>query len=40
MPAFNWKQTDEQVASVISFVRASWRNSGAPVDASGLHPEK
>lgn len=33
MPAFNWKLTDEQIASVISFVRASWGNKGAPVTA-------
>ena len=33
MPAFHWKLTDEQIASVISFVRASWGNKGAPVTA-------
>ncbi len=36
MPAFNWKLTDEQIASVISYVRASWGNNGAPVDANSV----
>lgn len=33
MPAFGWKLEDEQVASVASYVRASWGNKGAPVTA-------
>ena len=33
MPAFGWKLSDEQVASVASYVRASWGNNGAPVTA-------
>lgn len=36
MPAFGWKLTDEQIASVISFVRASWGNKGAPVEADDV----
>lgn len=33
MPAFGWKLTDEQVASVASYIRASWGNAGPPVTA-------
>ena len=33
MPAFGWKLTDEQVASVASYIRASWGNAGPPITA-------
>ncbi|MBH0238370.1 cytochrome c [Methylobrevis albus] len=33
MPAFDWKLSDEQVAAVASYVRASWGNAAAPVTA-------
>lgn len=36
MPAFNWKLTDEQIAAVATYVRASWGNSGEPVSASDV----
>ena len=50
MPAFNWKLTDEQIATVATYIRASWGNRGKAVSASdvadlrerlreGLHPD-
>lgn len=34
MPAYGWKLTDAQIAAVASYVRSSWGNKGAPVDAA------
>ena len=34
MPAFAWRLSDQEVADVVSFVRGSWGNKGAPVKAS------
>lgn len=36
MPAFNWKLSDEQIAAVATYVRASWGNRGEPVSASDV----
>jgi mono/diheme cytochrome c family protein len=36
MPAFDWKLTDEQIAAVASYVRASWGNRAAPVSAGDV----
>ena len=33
MPAFGWKLSDEQVASVLTYVRNTWGNAAAPVGA-------
>jgi mono/diheme cytochrome c family protein len=33
MPAFGWKLSDQQIAAVLTYVRASWGNSAAPLDA-------
>ncbi len=37
MPAFGWKLTDQQIAAVLSYIRASWGNAAAPVDADQVH---
>jgi len=34
MPAFAWRLSDQEVADVVSFIRGSWGNKGAPVNAS------
>ncbi|CRM39102.1 cytochrome c [Pseudomonas poae] len=34
MPAFAWRLSDEEVAQVVSFIRGSWGNKGAPITAS------
>jgi len=34
MPSFAWRLSDDQVADVLTYVRNSWGNSAAPVDAS------
>jgi alcohol dehydrogenase (quinone), cytochrome c subunit len=34
MPAFAWRLSDQEVADVVSFIRGSWGNKGAPVSAS------
>lgn len=42
MPPFDWKLTDEQVAAVASYVRASWGNTAPPVspdDVAALREE-
>ncbi|MGC6371337.1 cytochrome c [Pseudomonas sp. K2I15] len=36
MPAFAWRLSDQEVADVVSFVRSSWGNKGAPVKASDV----
>lgn len=36
MPAFDWKLTDEQVASVATYVRSSWGNRGDAVSAADV----
>lgn len=33
MPAFAWRLSDQEVADVVSFIRGSWGNKGAPVKA-------
>ncbi|GGB06246.1 alcohol dehydrogenase [Brucella endophytica] len=34
MPSFAWRLSDEQVASLLTYVRNSWGNAAAPVDAA------
>ncbi len=34
MPAFGWKLDDQQVADLLTYIRASWGNSAPPVEAS------
>jgi len=36
MPAFAWKLTDEQIATVATYVRSSWGNRGGTVSASDV----
>ena len=36
MPAFHWKLTDEQIASVATYVRSSWGNHGSAVSAADV----
>ena len=36
MPAYGWKLNDDQVAAVASYVRNSWGNTAAPVDAGDV----
>ncbi|MCP3725079.1 cytochrome c, partial [Paraburkholderia sp. CNPSo 3272] len=36
MPAFGWRLSDQEVADVSTFVRASWGNTGAPVSAEDV----
>ena len=36
MPAFAWRLSDQEVADVVSFVRGSWGNKGAPVKANDV----
>ena len=38
MPAFAWRLSDEEVADVVSFVRGSWGNGAAPVEAATVKP--
>ncbi|HJT05989.1 MAG TPA: cytochrome c [Stellaceae bacterium] len=37
MPAFDWKLSDAQVASVLTYIRNSWGNAAAAVSASDVH---
>jgi mono/diheme cytochrome c family protein len=42
MPAFAWRLSDQEVADVVNFIRASWGNNAAPVNTSqvtGLRKE-
>jgi mono/diheme cytochrome c family protein len=36
MPAFAWRLSDQEVADVVTFIRGSWGNQGAPVKASDV----
>lgn len=36
MPAYGWKLDDDQIAAVASYVRSSWGNAAAPVDAGDV----
>ncbi len=36
MPAFAWRLSDQEVADVVSFIRGSWGNQGAPVTARAV----
>ncbi|HKR44719.1 MAG TPA: cytochrome c [Paraburkholderia sp.] len=36
MPPFGWRLSDQEVADVSTFVRASWGNTGAPVSAEDV----
>lgn len=36
MPAFGWKLTDDQVASVLTYVRNAWGNAADPVDSNAV----
>ncbi len=37
MPAFGWKLSDQQIAAVLNYVRTSWGNAAAPLDAGQVH---
>ncbi len=36
MPGFAWRLSDQEVADVVSFIRGSWGNKGAPVKADDV----
>ncbi|WP_339494991.1 MULTISPECIES: c-type cytochrome [unclassified Pseudomonas] len=36
MPGFAWRLSDQEVADVVSFIRGSWGNKGAPVNAADV----
>jgi mono/diheme cytochrome c family protein len=36
MPGFAWRLSDQEVADVVSFIRGSWGNKGAPVKAADV----
>ena len=36
MPGFAWRLSDQEVADVVSFIRSSWGNKGAPVSAKDV----
>jgi mono/diheme cytochrome c family protein len=36
MPAFGWKLDDAQIASVLTYIRNSWKNTAAPVSANDV----
>ena len=36
MPGFAWRLSDQEVADVVTFIRTSWGNKGAPVQASDV----
>ena len=36
MPAFAWRLSDQEVADVVSFIRGSWGNKGAPISAADV----
>jgi mono/diheme cytochrome c family protein len=36
MPAFGWKLSDEQVASVVTYIRNAWGNAASPVEAGSV----
>jgi mono/diheme cytochrome c family protein len=36
MPAFGWKLSDEQVASVVTYIRNAWGNAAPPVEAGSV----
>lgn len=36
MPAFNWKLSDDQVASVVTYIRNSWGNAASKVTAGDV----
>jgi mono/diheme cytochrome c family protein len=33
MPAFAWRLTDQDAADIVSFIRSSWGNDAAPIEA-------
>jgi mono/diheme cytochrome c family protein len=37
MPALGWKLSDEEVASVVTYIRNSWGNAAVSVSASDVH---
>ena len=37
MPAYGWMLTDDQVASVVTYIRNSWGNAASAVSASDVH---
>jgi mono/diheme cytochrome c family protein len=36
MPAFDWKLSDQQIASVLTYIRNSWKNTATPVSAKAV----
>jgi len=36
MPSFAWRLNDQQVSDVLTYVRNSWGNAAAPVNASDV----
>ena len=37
MPGFAWKLNDDQIAAVTTYIRDSWGNAAAPVEARAVH---
>jgi mono/diheme cytochrome c family protein len=40
MPAFGWKLSDDQVASVVTYIRNAWGNAAAPVTADTVQSDR
>lgn len=40
MPAFGWKLSDQQVASVVTYIRNAWGNAAAPVTADTVQSDR
>lgn len=37
MPALGWRLSEEQVASVLIYIRNAWGNAAPPVGAADVH---
>jgi mono/diheme cytochrome c family protein len=37
MPPFSWKLTDQEIAAVVNYVRNSFGNRAAGIDADDVH---
>jgi mono/diheme cytochrome c family protein len=37
MPAFGWQLSDQQIASVTTYIRNSWGHAGAPISSGDVH---
>jgi len=40
MPSFEWRLSDEEIADVASFIRSSWGNRAAPVNAKEVEERR